>query len=94
MIHFITINNDPSNPQQPIYSLRSAPVSYLDRLSLFVKVVHNWQQNMVRTFWSRLLEPPVMVEMKSVHVLQSMVVSRFHASRLSVLRFIAHAVMT
>ena len=27
MIHFITINNNPSNPQQPIHSLHLAPVS-------------------------------------------------------------------
>jgi len=26
MIHFITSNNHPSNPQQPIHSLRLAPV--------------------------------------------------------------------
>jgi hypothetical protein len=26
MIHFITSNNHPSNPQQPIHSLRFAPV--------------------------------------------------------------------
>jgi len=28
MIHWLTINNHPSNPQQPIHSLRLAPVSY------------------------------------------------------------------
>ena len=27
MIHWLTINNHPSNPQQPIHSLRLAPVS-------------------------------------------------------------------
>ena len=27
MIHWLTINNNPSNPQQPIHSLRLAPVS-------------------------------------------------------------------
>ena len=27
MIHILTINNNPSNPQQPIHSLRLAPVS-------------------------------------------------------------------
>ena len=55
---------------------------YLIRVNTWrpVKVVHNWQQNMVRTFWSRLLEPPFMVVHVSVHELQSMVVSRFHAS--------------
>jgi hypothetical protein len=33
MIHFITSNNHPSNPQQPIHSLRLAPVS------------HSWQMD-------------------------------------------------
>ena len=28
MIHWLTINNSPSNPQQPIHSLRLAPVSH------------------------------------------------------------------
>jgi len=29
MIHWLTINNHPSNPQQPIHSLRLAPVSFV-----------------------------------------------------------------
>ena len=29
MIHWLTMNNNPSNPQQPIHSLRLAPVSFV-----------------------------------------------------------------
>ena len=45
MIHFITSNNHPSNPQQPIHSLRLAPVQC--EAPKIAKLVHNSNFTMV-----------------------------------------------
>ena len=46
MIHWLTINNHPSNPQQPIHSLRLAPVSYWFHVIVIISIwLSEWSIN-------------------------------------------------
>ena len=70
MIHFITSNNHPSNPQQPIHSLRkNPPVSFYGDSTNFPEVLHR-DNDVGRSCWTAPISNKNLVEISKNTIFQ------------------------